>query len=138
MSERKPLQVPADLNAFNQTVIAEFRANGGRFGGPMEGRSVLLLTTKGARSGLPRTVVLGYARQGGRYVVLAANNGAPTAPAWYHNLLADPNATLELGPEKVEVRASTAGPEERDEFAKVLPYLAGQQKLTTRELPWSS
>jgi deazaflavin-dependent oxidoreductase (nitroreductase family) len=79
--------------------------------------------------------VLGYGRQGDRYVVIASNNGAPKAPAWYHNLLAHPEATVEVGPDKFEVRATTARPEERDELAKAVPYLDGQQKLTTRELP---
>jgi deazaflavin-dependent oxidoreductase (nitroreductase family) len=135
MSKREPLQIPADMNAFNKTVIADFRANRGQMTGPMAGRTVLLLTTTGARSGRPRTTVLGYGRDGNRYVVIASNNGAPKAPAWYHNLLANPVATVELGPDKFEVRASTAKPEEREDLAKALPYFEGQQKLTTRQLP---
>ncbi|HXC80119.1 MAG TPA: nitroreductase/quinone reductase family protein [Candidatus Acidoferrum sp.] len=135
MSEAKPLQIPADMNAFNQQVIADFRATGGQMTGQMAGRGILLLTTKGARSGQPRTAVLGYGRHGKRYVVIASNNGAPKAPAWYHNLLRQPKATVEVGPDRFEVRATTAKPEERDELAKSVPYLEGQQKLTSRELP---
>jgi deazaflavin-dependent oxidoreductase (nitroreductase family) len=135
MSERKAPQIPQDMMAFNQNLIADFRATQGRMTGQMEGRGILLLTTKGARSGEPRTAVLGYGRHGDRYVVIASNNGASKAPAWYHNLLAHPKATVEVGPDKFEVRATTAKPEEREELAKRVPYLEGQQKLTTRQLP---
>jgi deazaflavin-dependent oxidoreductase (nitroreductase family) len=135
MSERKAPQIPQDMKAFNQNLIADFRATEGRMSGQMEGRGILLLTTTGARSGEPRTAVLGYGRHGDRYVVIASNNGAATAPGWYHNLLAHPEAIVEVGPDKFEVRASTATPDERDELAKTVPYLEGQQKLTTRQLP---
>jgi deazaflavin-dependent oxidoreductase (nitroreductase family) len=123
------------MKAFNKAVIAEHRANGGKLSGPMEGRTLLLLTTTGRRSGEDRTIVLGYGRHGDRYVVIASNNGAASDPAWYHNLLADPTATLEVGPEKFRVRARTARPDEREELAKVVPYLERQQKLTAREIP---
>jgi deazaflavin-dependent oxidoreductase (nitroreductase family) len=131
----KPMAMPTDMKAFNEKVITEFRANHGELSGPMAGRSVLLLTTTGARSGKPQTTVIGYARSGGRLVVIASNNGAPKAPAWYHNLLANPAATVELGPERFEVRATTARLEQRAELAAALPWLAQQQGLTKRELP---
>jgi deazaflavin-dependent oxidoreductase (nitroreductase family) len=80
--------------------------------------------------------VLGFGRHGDRLVVLASDNGAPKAPAWYHNLLANPTATIELaGSERFEVRATTAGPDEREELAKAVPYLGQQQSLTKREIP---
>ena len=129
------MKIPEDMKAFNEAIIAEFRSNAGRLSGPMAGRSLILLTTTGARSGQPRATVLGYGRQEDSYVVIASNNGAPKPPAWYHNLLANPTATVELGPDKFEVRASTAGPAERDELAKAMPYLESQQKLTSREIP---
>jgi deazaflavin-dependent oxidoreductase (nitroreductase family) len=132
---RKAPVIPTDMKAFNQKVITEFRANRGQLSGPMAGRSVLLLTTTGARSGVERTTVLGFGRAGERLVVIASDNGAPSAPDWYHNLLARPIATVELGPEKFKVRAVTAGPDERDELAKVVPYLKQQQALTEREIP---
>ena len=135
MSERKAPQIPQDMRAFNKNLIIDFRATQGRMTGQMEGRGILLLTTTGARSGEPRTAVLGYGRHGDSYVVIASNNGAPKAPAWYHNLLAHPEATVEVGPDKFEVRATTAKPDERDELAKAVPYLESQQKLTTRQLP---
>jgi deazaflavin-dependent oxidoreductase (nitroreductase family) len=123
------------MKAFNEKLIAEFRANRGELSGPMAGRSLLLLTTIGVRSGKPRTTVLGYGHHGDRLVVIASNNGAPSAPSWYRNLLADPTAKVELGPERFEVRATTAKPDEREELAKTVPYLAQQQKLTDREIP---
>jgi deazaflavin-dependent oxidoreductase (nitroreductase family) len=136
MSEqRKPPVIPTDMKAFNRAVIAEHRANAGKLSGPMAGSTVLLLTTMGARSGQPRTTVTGYGRAGDRFVIIASNNGASSHPFWYRNLLANPVATIEVGPEKFEVRASTARPDEREELAKVVPYLERQQKLTSREIP---
>jgi deazaflavin-dependent oxidoreductase (nitroreductase family) len=132
---RKAPVIPADMKAFNARLIAEFRANHGQFSGDMAGRSILILTTTGARSGERRSIVIGYGRHGDRLVVLASDNGAPKAPAWYHNLLVHPTATIELGPERFEVRATTAGPDEREELAKAVPYLGQQQSLTKREIP---
>jgi deazaflavin-dependent oxidoreductase (nitroreductase family) len=131
----KSMAMPSDMKAFNQKVIADFRANHGEFTGPMAGRSVLILTTTGARSGKERSTVLGYGRDGESLVVIASDNGAPVAPAWYHNLLARPIATVELGPKPFKVRARTAKPEERGELAKAVPYLVQQQSLTKREIP---
>jgi deazaflavin-dependent oxidoreductase (nitroreductase family) len=132
---RKPPPIPRDMKAFNKKVIREFRANKGQLSGPMAGRSLLLLTTTGARSGKERTTVLGFGRDGDRLVVIASDNGAPSAPDWYHNLLARPIATVELGPDKFKVRALTAKPDEREELAKAVPYLKQQQSLTGREIP---
>ena len=135
MSEQKPPAIPPDMRAFNQAAIKEFRANGGRLSGPLAASRLLLLTTTGARSGQPRTTVLGYRPHGDRYVVIASNNGAASHPAWYRNLLANPTATVEVGAEKFEVQAATAGPGERDELAAKIDYLERQQKLTDREIP---
>lgn len=133
---RKSPAIPADMKAFNAKLIADFRANHGQFTGDMAGRGLLILTTTGARTGKPRETVLGFGRRGDKLVVIASNNGAPNAPAWYHNLLAHPTATIEIaGPERFEVRATAAGPEERDELAKAVPYLTQQQSLTDREIP---
>jgi deazaflavin-dependent oxidoreductase (nitroreductase family) len=133
--QRPRPEIPADMKEFNRKVVSEFRASGGQLSGPMAGRSLLLLTTTGARSGEARTIVLGYGREGDSYVVIASNNGAPAHPAWYRNLLADPRATVEIGPEKILVRARTAEPQERDGLARTVPYLAQQQGLTSREIP---
>jgi deazaflavin-dependent oxidoreductase (nitroreductase family) len=132
---RKAPPIPADMKAFNKKLIADFRANHGQWTGPMAGRSLLILTTTGARTGKQRAAVLGYGRAGDRLVVIASDNGAPAAPDWYHNLLARPIATVEIGPEPFKVRARTAMPEEREELAKAVPYLKQQQTLTQREIP---
>src|SRR3982074_455103 len=132
---RKPSVIPPDMKAFNKKLIKEFRANHGRLRGRMAETRILLLRTVGAGSGEPRTIVVGYGRDGDRLVVIASDNGAPSAPDWYHNLLARPIATVEIGPEPFKVRARTARPEERGELAKAVPYLEQQQGLTKREIP---
>jgi deazaflavin-dependent oxidoreductase (nitroreductase family) len=132
---RKPPAIPSDMKAFNKKLIADFRANHGRWTGQMAGRSLLILTTTGARTGKERAAVLGFGRAGDRLIVIASDNGAPVAPGWYYNLLASPIATVEIGPDPFKVRARTARPEERDELAKAVPYLEQQQGLTKREIP---
>ena len=132
---REPVQIPSDMKAFNRALIQEFRATGGQLSGPMAGRSLLLLTTTGVRSGRPQTVVVGYGRQGDRFVVIASNNGAASHPVWYRNLVAKPTATVEVGPAKFEARARTARPDEREQLTEFVPYLPRQQALTTREIP---
>jgi deazaflavin-dependent oxidoreductase (nitroreductase family) len=123
------------MNAFNRKVIKEFRANRGQLSGPMEGRSLMLLTTTGAKSGKERTAVLGFRKDGDHYVAIASGNGAPSHPAWYLNLQARPIATVEVGADKFKVRARTAGPDEREHLKHLIPYLERQQSLTTREIP---
>ena len=130
-----PVEIPADMIAFNRKVIKEFRANRGQLSGPMEGRSLMLLTTTGAKSGKERTAVLGFRKDGDRIVAIASGNGAPSHPAWYLNLQARPIATVEVGADKFKVRARTAAPDEREHLKQVIPYLAQQQSLTTREIP---
>ena len=127
--------IPQDMKAFNRDLIREWRANDGQLSGRMAGRNLILLTTIGVRSGEPRTVVLGFGRHGDNIVAIASNNGAPSHPAWYHNLLGRPTATVDLGPDRFEVRWRTARPEERSELAKTVPYLESQQQLTEREIP---
>jgi deazaflavin-dependent oxidoreductase (nitroreductase family) len=123
------------MKAFNRKLIEEFRANRGKLSGPMAGRTLMLLTTTGARSGKERTVVLGFGKDGDRYVVIASGNGAPAHPAWYLNLQARPIATVEVGPDKFKVRARTAGPDERGPLKHLVPYIEQQQTLTSREIP---
>lgn len=132
---RPPGQIPTDMKAFNQKLIQEFRANRGQLSGQMAGRTLMLLTTTGAKSRKERTVVLGFGKDGDRYVVIASANGAPANPAWYGNLQANPIATVEVGPDKVKVRARTARPDERERLTPLVPYVESQQKLTSREIP---
>ncbi|MGW1996587.1 nitroreductase/quinone reductase family protein [Embleya sp. NPDC001921] len=85
---------PADFNAH---VIAEFRANGGHVGGMFEGAPLVLLTTVGARTGRPHTNPVVRASDGDRILIFASNAGGPRNPAWYHNLLAQSQVTVEVG-----------------------------------------
>ncbi|RLU94758.1 nitroreductase family deazaflavin-dependent oxidoreductase [Streptomyces griseocarneus] len=102
-------------NPFNRQVIEEFRRNGGRVGGQFAGTSLLLLTTRGARSGLPRTTPLVHLPDGDRLLVFASNGGAPVAPAWFHNLMAAPDeAVVEVGAERRPVRARLVDESEHD------------------------
>ena len=132
---KPPAQIPTDIRAFNRKLIEEFRANRGQLSGPMAGRTLMLLTTTGAKSGKERTAVLGFGKDGDRYVVIASGNGAPSHPGWYQNLQARPIATVEVGPDKFKVRARTAAPEEREQLKRFVPYIEQQQTLTTREIP---
>ena len=132
---RPPPQIPTDIKAFNQKLIEEFRANRGQLSGQMAGRTLMLLTTTGAKSRKERTAVLGFGKDGDRYVVIASGNGAPQHPAWYLNLQSNPIATVEVGPDKVKVRARTARPDERERLTPLVPYVVSQQKLTSREIP---
>ena len=104
----------ADSNDFNGKVIEEFRANGGRVGGPFQGADVLLLHHTGARTGTERLTPLMYQPVGEGYAVFASKAGGPTNPDWYHNLVANPDATIEVGTDTVKVAARVAEPTERD------------------------
>ncbi|GGP64745.1 nitroreductase/quinone reductase family protein [Saccharothrix coeruleofusca] len=124
---------------FNQKVIEEFRANRGRVGGYFEGARLLLLTTTGARSGKRHTVPLGYLPDGDRVLVIGSAGGAPRHPAWFHNLVADPRATVEDGVFTYEAQAEVLAGEERDRvFARAVEFDPGwgeYQARTTRVLP---
>src|SRR4029434_259592 len=91
----------SELHDFNQRVISEFRANQGKVSGQLANMPVLLLTMAGARSGRTITKPLVYTTDGNRLVVIASFAGAPKHPAWYHNLLANPEATVEVGNEQI-------------------------------------
>lgn len=129
----------SETNDFNQNVIRQFRANGGKVGPPFEGAPMILLTTRGAKSGQERTTPLVHTRDGDKYVIIASKAGAPTNPAWYHNLVANPEVTVEVGTEKFQARARVATGEERDRLydaqAKLMPNFAEYQQKTTRKIP---
>ena len=127
------------MEAFNRDLVNEYRANGGTVTGPFAGRPLLLLTTTGARSGEPRTTPLVYTTDGERLVIIASKGGAPSHPAWYHNLTANPEATVELGTERFQVRAEVAQGDERDRLfeaqAAQMPNFAEYQRKTSRRIP---
>jgi deazaflavin-dependent oxidoreductase (nitroreductase family) len=126
-----------DWNAFNAGVIEQFRANGGQV--PGRTYPVILLTTIGAKSGLPRTIPLNYSIDGDRIVVIASKGAAPTNPDWYHNLVANPEAVIEIGTERFGVRATVAHGEERDRLfnaqAALMPFFAEYEQQTSRQIP---
>jgi deazaflavin-dependent oxidoreductase (nitroreductase family) len=123
----------------NQLVIDEFRSAGGVVGGNFEGLPLLLLTTTGARSGQPRTTPMIYLNDGTRLVVFAANGGTKNNPGWYHNLLANPLAQVEVGTEAYQVTSAEAESAERERlWAQRLteaPELAELQKQAGRPIP---
>ena len=104
----------ADMNEFNQRIITEFRANGGKVGKPFEGSPMVLLTTTGAKTGRRLTSPLVYSTDGDRTVIIASKAGADTNPNWYHNIVANPSVTLELGTDTFEATAVAAEGAERD------------------------
>lgn len=127
------------MSNFQEQVINEFRTNGGKVGGPFEGAPLLLLITTGARSGAERVNPLMYTKDGEDMVVLASKGGAPESPAWYHNLVANPRAEVEVGTQKLTVTARVAEGEERDRLyqaqASLYPQFAEYQKKTSRRIP---
>jgi len=130
----------AAMKQFNQNLITEFRANGGKvLSGPFVKAPLLLLTTTGAKSGRPFTTPLVYTKDGDRIVIIASKGGFPTNPAWYHNLKAHPTTTIELGKEKFQAKATiTKDPERKHLFdaqAKLMPNFNEYQKNTTRQIP---
>ena len=129
------MQMPSDMRKFNETLIAEYRANGGKLSGQLANSSLILLTTIGAHTGQLRVTPLGYVRDGERYVVIAANAGADTHPDWYHNLLAHPQVVIEEGRERFEATARTAESDERERLVAMIPYFAAQQVKTQRVIP---
>ena len=128
-----------DRNDWNRQIIETFRTNGGEVGGMWGGRPLLLLTTTGAKSGQHRTHPVMYLRDGDRLLVFASKGGAPTNPDWYHNLLAHPEVTVEVGNETFDATATPLTGEERDRiyahWAKMYPQFDEYQKKTTRKIP---
>jgi deazaflavin-dependent oxidoreductase (nitroreductase family) len=104
-----------DPEAFTRALLADLRANKGvATSGPMDGRSLMILTTKGAKTGEPRVAIVSPSRDGDNWVIAATKSGAPTNPAWYHNLVDDPVVNVEVGGESFKARAVVADPVERE------------------------
>jgi deazaflavin-dependent oxidoreductase (nitroreductase family) len=120
-------------------MIKEFRANDGKVGGPFEDARLLLLTTTGARSGREHTTVLGYYPDGERVLVVGSAGGAPKHPDWYHNLVANPDVTVETGLFTYPATAAVLRNAERDAvFTRLVeanPGWGDYQSRTTRTIP---
>src|SRR5439155_15700489 len=126
-------------NDWNTRIIEEFRANDGRVGGQFAGAPVLLLTTTGAKTGRRYTNPVMYLPDGDRVVVFASKGGAPTNPDWYHNLVAHPRVTVELGTEQYEADAAVITGEARNQLyarqAELYPGFAEYEAKTARTIP---
>jgi len=125
---------------FNRTLIEHLRANRGVAPpGPFEGRDLVILTTKGAKTGAVHESPIVYSRDGDRYVVVASKGGAPTNPNWYHNLKAHPEVTVEIGGDKFKVRAREADDADYERLYKnhaaKMPGFNEYRKKTTRHIP---
>ena len=129
----------ADPNDWNTSIIEEFRANDGRVGGVFEGRPLLLLHTTGAKSGQPRVHPLMYQAVGDNYAIFASKAGAPSNPAWYHNLVANPESDVELGDGTVPVTARVVAGEERERIwsrqKQDYPFFGEYEQKADREIP---
>lgn len=128
-----------DWQAWDRQVIEEFRANGGQMSGQFAGVPLLVLTTTGAKSGQQRVSPLAYLPEGSRIYIFAGNRGAPTNPGWYHNLVAHPDVTVELGTETFAARAIVTASTEWERLGRMqlqrLPGLAELQEKLTRQVP---
>jgi deazaflavin-dependent oxidoreductase (nitroreductase family) len=125
---------PSSLQAFNDDIVAQFRANGGRIvSGPLAGAPLLLMTVDGA------VVPLAYVRDGDGWVIVASNGGAADNPTWYDALRADPEVAVEVGTETFRARATEATGSERDRLyaavAAALPVFAHYAARTARVIP---
>jgi deazaflavin-dependent oxidoreductase (nitroreductase family) len=127
------------VNAFNKSIIDEFRANEGKVGGQFANANLLLLATTGAKSGQPRVSPLAYFRIDGKLIIIGSFAGSPVSPAWVHNLRANPAAHVEIGTDGFDVTARELPSDERDAlFDKVTaaaPGFAEYQSKTSRVIP---
>jgi deazaflavin-dependent oxidoreductase (nitroreductase family) len=127
------------VHDWNTNIINEFRANEGRVGGPFKGAPMLLLHHTGAKSGKVRVNPLVYLADGDRLLVFGSKGGAPTTPDWFHNLRANPAATVEVGTDKFAVEAEELTGEEHDRLyakqAGIMPAFADYQAKTSRTIP---
>ena len=129
----------AEADDWNKRIIEEFRANGGKVGGQFAGAPLLLLHTTGAKTGQTRVNPMMYLADGNDHVVFASKAGAPTNPDWYHNLVANPRASIEVGDQTFNVVARVAEGETRERLwsrqKELYPGFADYEAKTTRQIP---
>jgi len=128
-----------DMADMNAKIITEFRENKGKVGGMFEGAPMILVHHVGAKSGIERVAPLVYRAEGDRIFIFASKGGADENPAWFHNLVANPKTTVEIGEDTLEVTASVVEQPERDEIyarqVEVMPGFGDYQRKTTRVIP---
>ena len=129
----------SDRNDRNKKIIDEFRANAGKVGGHFAGKTLLLLHSKGAKSGKERINPVAYVKDGDRWVVIASKGGAPTNPDWYYNLLAHPLGNIEVGTEEHQARASLVKEPERtrlyNRMVDMMSSFDEYRRNSKREIP---
>jgi deazaflavin-dependent oxidoreductase (nitroreductase family) len=130
----------SEVGDFNSKIVAEFRANAGRVGGMFAGADLLLLHHTGARSGAERVSPLAYQRVGESYAVFASKAGAPGNPDWFHNLVAHPDTTVEVGTSTIHVTARVAESAEREAIWEVQKqrspgFAEYEQRAAPRKIP---
>lgn len=129
----------SEVADWNRGVVDEFRANKGMVGGQFEGAPLLLLTTIGARTGATRVSPVMYMAIEDSYAIFATYAGAPTHPAWYHNLVANPAASIEVGDQTISVTARVGEGDERDRIwtaqKQAAPGMAEYETKTDRVMP---
>jgi len=127
------------INERNLKIIDEFRINEGKVGGNFAGRTLLLLHTKGAKSGQERINPVACVKDGERYVIIASKGGADVNPDWYYNVVANPLVTVEVGTETFQAKATIAEEPERtrlyDKMVEVAPGFGDYRHKTTRVIP---
>ncbi|MBE1546355.1 deazaflavin-dependent oxidoreductase (nitroreductase family) [Mycobacterium sp. OAS707] len=127
------------MKAFNKNIVDEFRANGGKVGGPFEGATLLLLTTTGAKSGQPRLAPLAYLTIDDKMIIVGSKAGADTNPDWVHNVRANPRAHIEVGTDAYDVTVRELPSEERDatypKVVELAPGFGEYQAKTSRVIP---
>ena len=127
------------MSDWNAAIIDEFRANEGKVGGQFEGAPMLLLHTTGAKSGSARVNPLVYQADDDRLVIFGSAAGAPANPDWYHNLVANPEVTVEVGTDTIPLRARVAEGEEHQRLwtrqKEIMPGFADYEARTTRQIP---
>jgi len=127
------------VSDWNANIIEEFRGNEGRIGGHFEGWSLLLLHHTGAKTGTERVNPLAYQEVDGGYAVFASKSGATDNPDWYHNLLANPATSVEVGTETIPVTARIAQGDEHERIwtkqKQDRPNFAEYEKTANRQIP---
>lgn len=128
-----------DVNEFNRGIIEQFRANGGKVGPPFEGAPLLILHSTGAKTGKTRLAPVVYQQVGDSWAIFASKAGAPDNPDWYHNLVANPSASIEVGTEVVPVTARVLDAAEREPIwtkqKELMPGFAEYEASTDRTIP---
>ncbi len=130
-----------DVSTFEDQLIAEMRANDGKvLSGPLAGHPLLVMTSRGAKSGAPRRAILTYHRDGDDYIVAGTAGGSKSDPAWLHNVESDPEVTIDVDNQQSEATATTVieGAERDrlwDDHVKALPWFADYPAQTGRLIP---